>query len=113
MISREPAEAKPARSPIDQSADELVSDVDVHAGRVNINSGAAITPAVMVMFDDRGIRMIHTSGDARPVVADLIANTLGIGGLREPEPQRGGNDAKKYLSHWTFSNTPSCHQLPL
>jgi hypothetical protein len=73
-----------------------MADVDVHTRSMHAEPRTAvIAQAIMVVFDDGGIRVVHTFGDARTVVADLIANPLGIGGLREYEPQRGRDDAKK------------------
>jgi hypothetical protein len=89
-----------------------MANVDVHAWRMDVDPRAAVvTPAIMVMFDDGSIRVVHTFGDARAVVADLIANPLGIGGLREYEPQCGRDDAKKYLAHCNSSPGTSRQQL--
>jgi hypothetical protein len=84
-----------------------MADVDVHARSMDVEARTAITAqAIMVVFDDGSIRVVHTFGDARAVVADLIANPLGIGGLREYEPQCGRGDAKKYLAHRNSSLGP-------
>jgi hypothetical protein len=84
-----------------------MADVDGHAGRMNVDARAAIvTPTVVFVFDDGGIWMVYTLRDARSVVADLITNPLGIGGLRKHKPQRSGNNAKKYLAHWNSLQNP-------
>jgi hypothetical protein len=67
---------------------------------------AVITPAIVVVFDHGRVRVVYTFGDARTIVADLIADPLGIGCLGEHKPQCGCDDAKEYLAHSNSSPGP-------
>jgi hypothetical protein len=45
------------------------------------------------------IGIVHAARDANAVIADLLANTFGIGGLGQHEPQRRRGHANQDFAH--------------
>jgi hypothetical protein len=80
-----------------------MTSVDVDARDMDVNTWAAIVAILVVVANDhRRIGMVDAFGDAGPAVADLIANALGIGGLREHKPECCCDDAEEYFAHETL-----------
>src|SRR5580704_11067038 len=79
---------------------------------MDVDARAAIVAILIVVANDhRCVGMVDAFGDAGAAVADLIANALGIGGLREHEPECCCDDAKEYFAHGTL-RAPSGCQFP-
>src|ERR1700722_8694871 len=86
---------------------------------MDVNARAAIVAIailIVVANDHRCVGMVDAFGDAGPAVADLIANALGIGGLREHKPECCRDHAKEYFAKEYFAHgtlrAPSGCQFP-
>jgi hypothetical protein len=84
-----------------------VANVNIDARNVDVDARAAVVAVLIgVANDNRRVGMVDAFGDAGPAIADLIANALGVGGLREHKPERCCDDAKEYFAHETLRPLP-------
>jgi hypothetical protein len=81
----------------------LTADLDAYSRHLNVHARSRrwmIPIAVIVIADDDiGIGMVHAFGNACSIVADLLADLLGIGGMREREPQSRRGNANQEFAH--------------
>jgi len=85
-------------------------DIDAYTRRVNVDARRVRTIApviVTIADDDVGIRMVDAFRHARALIANLPADLVGIGGVREREPQGGRRDANQEFAH-SFASAALC-----
>jgi hypothetical protein len=73
-----------------------MADVDGRAWAFDVDPRPV---PLVLMHDHSGIRMLDASGNTGSMVANLPANTFGMSGIGQPEPQRGRRSANYDFAH--------------
>jgi hypothetical protein len=80
----------------------LAADLDADARHLNIDAGSAVTiaqPIIAIANVDVGIGMFHALRYAASIIADLLADLLGVGDMRKGKPHGSSRNANKNLAH--------------